>query len=121
MRAAVRRLSNRHIIIYGLMGTSFNHLTHEEVLQQLKSGGLRSGQDFDLRRISAGYALAKDAELVVFEMMRTQCGSIDWLDCDLDFRGTGGARYRKEIFCIPRDKNMRWPDADKSALPMGGA
>lgn len=100
-----------HICVGGRVG---ENLDYDEVVAQLGAAGIKPERHFALRRFGQGYGLAKDGELVVFEILRAGWESVQWLDCDLDFRDVGGRLYRKHIFCVPRDKSTRFPAATTS-------
>lgn len=93
----------------GIRGQDLRDLDYDDVVDQLRAAQLLPERHFMLRGIGQGYALAKDGELVVFEILRADWGEIEWLDCDLDFRDVGGRLYRKQIFCVPRDRDTRFP------------
>ncbi|MDZ7752938.1 MAG: hypothetical protein U5S82_15085 [Gammaproteobacteria bacterium] len=58
--------------------------------------------------MSPGYGFAKGSDLHTFEVLQSSWGRIDWLDCEIDFRGSAGPLYRKELFYIPRDRDRRF-------------
>lgn len=93
----------------GIRGQDFRDLGYDDAVDQLRAAQLQPEQHFMLRGIGQGYALSKDGELVVFEILRAAWSEIQWLDCDLDFRDVGGRLYRKRIFFVPRDRNKRFP------------
>ena len=93
----------------GIRGQNLEDLDYDDAVAQLRAVQLVQERHFMLRGIGQGYALAKDGELVVFEVLRSAWGGIQWLDCDLDFRDVGGRLYRKRIFCVPRDRDKRFP------------
>jgi hypothetical protein len=93
----------------GIRGQDFRDLSYDDAVDQLNAVMRASDRQFKLRRIGQGYALAKDSELVVFEVLRSAWGEVQRLDCDLDFRDVGGTLYRKQIFCVPRDRDKRYP------------
>lgn len=104
--AAIVQKGRYHLRI---RGQNFGDLEYGEVVDQLRAAQLLPERHFMLCGIGQGYALAKDGELVVFEILRANWGLIEWLDCDLDFRDVGGRLYRKQIFCVPRDRDERFP------------
>lgn len=92
-----------------IRGRALADLDYDDAVDQLRAAQLQPEHQFMLRSIGQGYALAKDSELVVFEILYAHWGNIDYVDCDLDFRDVGGRLYRKQIFCVPRDKQKRFP------------
>jgi len=65
---------------------AYLQLTYEETIDQLRAFGLTPEEDFILRKISPGYGIPKEGELMLFEIIRSKWKDIDWLDCDLDYR-----------------------------------
>lgn len=114
-RVTIKNAGSGAAIVYkvryhvGIRGQDFTDLDYDDAVDQLRAAQLLPERHFMLRGIGQGYALAKDGELVVFEILRSCWSGIEWLDCDLDFRDVGGRLYRKRIFCVPRDRDTRFP------------
>lgn len=94
-------------------GESQLSLSYEGLRNQLeKVVGLAYGSDYVLHRISPGFGLAKDNAIDIFEIKLDKWWLMEHLDVSIDFRGTAGSLYRKEVFLIPRDRGSRFPKAD---------
>lgn len=78
-------------------------LTYHEVIEHLKGKNLYREKDFFLNNITQGYTISAKDNLVIFELVLFRSEVLSCLDVQMTFQGFLGARYIKEVFCIPRN------------------
>jgi len=75
---------------------------------QLKNEGFLQQEDYDLTYISKGWIIGSKEERIILEMdmsdkdKKGNLRRIEKLDIQLEFEGSLGDAYAKEIYCIPR-------------------
>lgn len=74
-----------------------------ELRRKLDEIGFKDKRDYALSTISTGFALPCKGEIHLFEIPLKNLSKIKLLDIQLEFEGLLGQKYRKEIFCIPRE------------------
>ena len=76
---------------------------YDGALRNLTAAGLTNGEDFVLRFLSHGWALAARDECILGELNLPKAMNVYALDIRVEFKGLLGDTYTKEIYCIPRN------------------
>jgi len=91
-------------------------LSYHDMLSHLKAFGLVWGRDLIVSHISSGFAFGTSREKVVFVVSLGCYSQIEVFDIVLRYRSILRDEFEKEIFCIPRVRQLQPSTLDSSGI-----
>lgn len=83
----------------GVLG---NFGSFSDIKNKMYENGLEFNKDYWISSFSKGWSIAKEKEVIIFEIPLSKSNKIFCLDIKFEYEGLLGDTYEKQVYCIPR-------------------
>lgn len=97
--AIMRKVEYRLSFDKGKVG---DFCSFSDVKTKMYENGLEFNKDYWISSFSKGWSIAKEKEVVIFEIPLIKSHKIQCLDILFEYEGLLGDIYEKQVYCIPR-------------------
>lgn len=97
--ATMKSVEYRLSFKYGEFG---DFESFSDIKTKMYENGLEFNKDYWISSFSKGWSIAKEKEVLIFEIPLRKSNKIFCLDIKFEYEGLLGDTYEKQVYCIPR-------------------